>query len=92
MKAMVRENIDIVFLSTVARPVVSIILPTYNESKNVAELLRQITNTMENVGYEYECIFVDDSNDNTPEIIKVEAEKKLLVKRQNHFARMISVQ
>lgn len=51
-------------------PRVSIILPTFNESKNVHELLRQIHEAMNEACIAYECIFVDDSNDTTPDVIK----------------------
>lgn len=56
-------------------PYVSIILPTFNESKNVSELLRLIHSEMEGAGYSYECVFVDDSKDDTPKVILEEAKK-----------------
>jgi glycosyltransferase XagB len=56
-------------------PLVSIILPTFNESKNISELLRLIEEVMQSANYSYECVFVDDSRDDTPEVIYEEAYK-----------------
>jgi dolichol-phosphate mannosyltransferase len=49
----------------------SLIVPTFNEGPNVRELLRRVAETL--VGTAYEVIFVDDSTDDTPEIIAVAA-------------------
>ncbi len=72
-------------------PHVSIILPTYNESKNVVELLRLINETMMAANYDYECIFVDDSRDNTPSIIEAAAKlypgRITLIKRSGAAAK-----
>lgn len=46
---------------------ISIVVPTYNESENVGNLVNQIDYALR--GIEYEVIFVDDSTDNTPETI-----------------------
>ena len=46
----------------------SIIVPTYNESPNVAELVRRVT--AETDGIEAEIIFVDDSTDATPDVVQ----------------------
>lgn len=52
---------------------ISIVVPTYNESENVGNLVNQIDYALR--GIEYEVIFVDDSTDNTPETInKIKAE------------------
>lgn len=45
----------------------SIIIPVYNEKKNIKELVRRIENALEYK--DYEIIFVDDSNDETTSII-----------------------
>ena len=50
----------------------SIVIPTYNEKDNVEEIVRQINEalvTKPDTIFTYEIIFVDDSTDNTPEII-----------------------
>ena len=46
----------------------SIIVPTYNEAPNVAELVRRVAT--ETRGIDAEIIFVDDSTDGTPDVIR----------------------
>lgn len=48
-------------------PIVSLIIPTRNESGNVHKLLERIQNCVRE--FTTEVIFVDDSTDNTPEVI-----------------------
>jgi dolichol-phosphate mannosyltransferase len=52
---------------------VSVIVPTFNEGPNVRELLRRLDAAMS--GTAYEVVFVDDSTDSTPEIIREAAAK-----------------
>lgn len=47
---------------------VSIVVPSYNESGNVANLVEQIDAALK--GIEHEIIFVDDSTDDTPRVIE----------------------
>ena len=47
---------------------ISVVVPTFNESENVGNLVNQIDYALK--GIEYEIIFVDDSKDNTPEVIE----------------------
>ncbi|BDV29509.1 glycosyltransferase [Microbacterium terricola] len=49
----------------------SIIVPTFNEGPNVDELLRRIGVALD--GRSFEVIFVDDSTDDTPEIVAAAA-------------------
>ncbi len=56
----------------------SVIIPVYNEAKNIEELVRRIKKTLINI--EYEIIFMDDSIDNTTDIIKAIADKDEKVK------------
>ncbi|MFT4136059.1 glycosyltransferase [Microbacterium sp.] len=49
----------------------SIIVPTFNEGPNVVELLRRIG--AQSDGRTFEVIFVDDSTDDTPQIIQAAA-------------------
>ena len=51
----------------------SVVIPTFNEGGNIENLVSQIDEALE--GINYEIIFVDDSKDNTPDIIK-EVSKK----------------
>ncbi len=47
---------------------ISVVVPTFNEAENVGNLVNQIDYALR--GIEYEVIFVDDSKDNTPEVIE----------------------
>lgn len=49
----------------------SIIVPTFNEGPNVVELLRRIGAQAD--GRRFEVIFVDDSTDDTPDVIRAAA-------------------
>ncbi|WP_433675390.1 glycosyltransferase [Microbacterium gorillae] len=49
-------------------PVLSIIVPTFNEAGNVAELVRRVSAAMR--GTAVEVIFVDDSTDDTPQRVE----------------------
>ena len=51
---------------------ISIVVPTFNEKGNINPLLERIDKALP--GIDYEVIFVDDSNDDTPEVIKKAAE------------------
>jgi dolichol-phosphate mannosyltransferase len=54
----------------VAEPgAVTIVVPTYNESANVRQLLHQITESVP-ARLPCEVVFVDDSSDDTPEVIR----------------------
>ncbi len=50
---------------------ISVIVPTFNEGPNVAELVRRTTDAL--LGRDVEIIFVDDSRDDTPDIIRAVA-------------------
>ncbi|MFF7389520.1 glycosyltransferase [Streptomyces scabiei] len=52
---------------------VTIVVPTFNESANVRELLHQITETVPG-RLPCEVVFVDDSTDDTPEVIDAAAQ------------------
>lgn len=46
---------------------VTVVIPTYNESGNIRELVNGLNKALE--GVEADILFVDDSSDNTPEVI-----------------------
>ncbi|WP_460720940.1 glycosyltransferase [Microbacterium aureliae] len=53
----------------------SIIVPTYNEAPNVAELVRRVGETVAAIdgGLDAEILFVDDSTDATPDVVRAVA-------------------
>lgn len=63
----------------------SIIVPTYNEAPNVAELVRRVT--AETAGIDAEIIFVDDSTDATPDVVRNLAASAALPVRVIHRER-----
>jgi dolichol-phosphate mannosyltransferase len=63
----------------ISMPTVTIVVPTFNESGNVAELLRRLTAVREEAHID-EVIFVDDSTDNTPDVISNLADGELPVR------------
>ncbi|MCR2808158.1 MULTISPECIES: glycosyltransferase [unclassified Microbacterium] len=63
----------------------SIIVPTYNEAPNVAELVRRVT--AETAGIDAEIIFVDDSTDATPDVVREVAASAALPVRLIHRER-----
>jgi len=46
----------------------SVIVPTYNEAPNIEELVGRVTKAVE--GIEAEIVFVDDSTDDTPDVVR----------------------
>ena len=68
---------------TSRQKILSIIFPTFNEKGNVKILVEKITSSFQSKGYDYEIIFADDSNDDTPEIIKNEIKKDSRIKLVN---------
>jgi dolichol-phosphate mannosyltransferase len=49
------------------RPLLSIVVPTFNEEENVARLVSRVGDALD--GIDFEIIFVDDSSDATPQIV-----------------------
>jgi dolichol-phosphate mannosyltransferase len=62
----------------------TIVPPTFNEKGNVKPLLNAIEKTFKNRKVNYEVLFVDDSSDETPEVIQKEIKN-----RKNMNIRMI---
>ena len=62
----------------------SIVIPVYNEEKNVALLHQSIRNTLDKTDFKYEIIFVDDgSTDNTFNILNNLKKVKIIKFRKN---------
>jgi glycosyltransferase involved in cell wall biosynthesis len=53
------------------KKLISIVTPTFNEDQNIEKLSKEISVQMQNLGYDYEHIIIDNaSTDNTQEVIK----------------------
>jgi len=65
-----------------SKPLISVVCPTFNEEKNVAELCERVRNVMERFPqYDYEHVFIDNaSTDETVEILRKLADEDRRVK------------
>jgi dolichol-phosphate mannosyltransferase len=67
------ETVAATEVAGVAEPgAVTIVVPTFNESANIRQLLHQITESVP-ARLPCEVVFVDDSTDDTPEVIRAAA-------------------
>ncbi|MPM78178.1 Undecaprenyl-phosphate 4-deoxy-4-formamido-L-arabinose transferase [bioreactor metagenome] len=48
----------------------SIVIPTYNEKDNVSKIANKIRTILANESHSYEILFVDDSSDDTPNVLE----------------------
>lgn len=64
----------------------SIVVPTFNEAPNVAELVRRVVAAVQSVpgGLDAEIVFVDDSTDSTPDVVREVAATAALPVRLLH--------
>lgn len=67
-----------------ARVELSIIVPTYNEAPNVAELVGRVERVLAEAGISGELIFVDDSSDDTPDVVRAVAARSGMSVRLLH--------
>jgi glycosyltransferase involved in cell wall biosynthesis len=65
-------------------PTVSIIIPAYNEEKNVARVMSRIITVMEKLNLPYEIIFVDDGSTDKTGFIASLFKVKILTNKRNH--------
>lgn len=63
-----------------SQPHLSIVLPTFNERNNVLPIVGEIERVLAETGIFFEIVFVDDSNDDTPDIIRRVMEEKAFIK------------
>ena len=56
-------------MTRIATATVLVIVPTFNEAPNVAELVNRVAGAVDRLG-SVELIFVDDSTDDTPDVIR----------------------
>ncbi|MEX0931755.1 MAG: glycosyltransferase [Candidatus Paceibacterota bacterium] len=59
---------------------ITILLPTFNESKNVLPLINEISEVLNKTSYSYEILFIDDSTDSTPDILRKAQQKNKQVR------------
>ncbi|SKB85880.1 dolichol-phosphate mannosyltransferase [Lachnospiraceae bacterium] len=59
----------------------SVVVPTFNEKGNVENLVRQIGDALN--GIEYEIVFIDDSTDETPEVLQKLSEENSRVRYEH---------
>ena len=64
-------------------PVISLVIPTFNESANIEELLARLTDALP-AQAPCEVIFVDDSTDDTPAVITEAARNSRLTVTVRH--------
>lgn len=63
------------------RQLLSVVIPVFNETKNVGPLYQALSSTLKNLDRNYEVLFVDDgSSDGTQNLLRQMAEKDPLVK------------
>jgi dolichol-phosphate mannosyltransferase len=53
----------------------SIVVPTFNEAPNIEELVRRVASAVDRAGIEAEIVFVDDSTDATPDVVREVGER-----------------
>ena len=53
----------------------SIVIPTFNEKENVQTIVQRIDRTLAPIGCEYEIWFIDDSKDDTPQMLALLSQK-----------------
>jgi dolichol-phosphate mannosyltransferase len=66
-----------------ARSLLTLVIPTRNEAANVRRLVRELGESL--AGVTYRVVFVDDSTDETPEIIRAlgkEDDRVVLIHRE----------
>lgn len=61
---------------------ITVIVPTFNEAPNVAELVARIADALD--GRQAEILFVDDSTDDTPRVIRAVASRSTITVRLLH--------
>ena len=57
----------------VSAPDVTVLVPTRNEGDNVNRLLARLSPHFAATGRSYEVLFVDDSDDDTPDLVRAAA-------------------
>ena len=60
---------------------ISVVVPVYNESKNIRNFLKRLINTLEEIGSDFEVVFaLDPSNDDSEQILIDKSQKNKKIK------------
>ena len=78
------------------KPNISVVIPVYNESKNLKQLFARLTTTLDKTGKTYEIIFTNDgSKDNSNEILegfyKLRPEQIRVIEFSRNFGQHMAV-
>ncbi len=78
-----------------AKPLVSLIVPAYNEEAVIEETYKRLKNVMEQGGYDFEILIVDDgSTDRTPEKVKkicLNDKRVKLIRFSRNFGHQVAI-
>ncbi len=78
-----------------AKPLVSLIVPAYNEDAVIEETYKRLKNVMEQGGYDFEILIVDDgSTDRTPEKVKkicLNDKRVKLIRFSRNFGHQVAI-
>jgi glycosyltransferase involved in cell wall biosynthesis len=63
-----------------SRPAIGIVVPTRHEAESVVDLVVRLTSTLDPDGHDWQVLFVDDSDDHTPDVVRRMADEGLPVR------------
>ncbi len=82
-------------MATNQQPVLSIVIPVFNEAENIDTLHARLTQVLRDMGHEYEIIFVDDgSQDQSPSLLNRLAEhddRVVVVELARNFGHQVAI-
>ncbi len=77
------------------RPTLSIVIPVFNEAENLPTLHARLTTALNDLGFDYEIVFVDDgSQDQSPDILRrleVEDRRIVVVEFARNFGHQVAI-
>lgn len=80
---------------TEGRPMISAVIPLYNEEENIPELCRRLVDVLDSMGARYEILFVDDGSTDGSYArlveIKRENENIKIVKFRRNFGQTAAI-
>lgn len=76
-------------------PTLSIVIPVFNEAENLPTLHARLTTALNDLGFDYEIVFVDDgSQDQSPDILRrleVEDRRIVVVEFARNFGHQVAI-